>query len=186
MGEHDAHMPLTDAERKQAIELLDRAKQNLHQEVAGLSEAQLGFKPGADQWSIAETLEHITVIQEAVVGIATSRIDGGMPAAEGRDTAWEDAQVMAAVPDRSRKFQAPPPVLPSGRWSPAQAMVRYDAADSVIRGVLEHKTGLRARFIPHPALGPWDGYQWILGGACHTARHTEQIREIKAAAGYPG
>jgi hypothetical protein len=30
-----------------------------------------------------------------------------------------------------------------------------------------------------------DGYQWVLGVAAHTERHTKQIREVQATAGYP-
>ena len=37
----------------------------------------------------------------------------------------------------------------------------------------------------HPALGPLDGYQWVLFLAAHSVRHTKQILELKASAGFP-
>jgi hypothetical protein len=33
--------------------------------------------------------------------------------------------------------------------------------------------------------GPLDGYDWILAVAAHTARHTQQILEVKADPGFP-
>ena len=44
---------------------------------------------------------------------------------------------------------------------------------------------LRGRVIPHPALGPWDGYQWLLAAGSHCFRHTGQIREVKEEPDFP-
>ena len=41
------------------------------------------------------------------------------------------------------------------------------------------------RVLPHPIFGSWDGYQWILATAAHTARHLRQIREIQSAEAFP-
>ena len=45
---------------------------------------------------------------------------------------------------------------------------------------------LRGRVRPHPLFGPWDGFQWLLATGSHTARHNDQIREIKADVNFPG
>lgn len=51
--------------------------------------------------------------------------------------------------------------------------------------LLVEAPALRGHVIPHPFLGPWDGYQWILAAGAHGARHTAQIEEVKASAGFP-
>jgi hypothetical protein len=38
---------------------------------------------------------------------------------------------------------------------------------------------------PHPVFKMLDGYQWLLLLSGHSARHTAQIEEVKASAGYP-
>jgi hypothetical protein len=53
--------------------------------------------------------------------------------------------------------------------------------------------GLREHVIDAPALkavskgeyDKMDGYQWILAAAAHTERHTKQILEVRADAGFP-
>jgi hypothetical protein len=38
---------------------------------------------------------------------------------------------------------------------------------------------------PHLVFKMLDGYQWVLLLSGHSARHTAQIGEVKASAGYP-
>jgi len=40
-------------------------------------------------------------------------------------------------------------------------------------------------FYTHPAFGVLDGYQWLLLLSSHSARHTEQIEEVKADRNFP-
>jgi hypothetical protein len=51
--------------------------------------------------------------------------------------------------------------------------------------ILQSTPDLRAHVVAHPALGPLDGYQWILTVAAHTERHTKQILEVKADTRFP-
>ena len=44
---------------------------------------------------------------------------------------------------------------------------------------------LRNRVTKHPALGPIDGFQFILFNAGHGKRHTLQIEEVKADKAFP-
>ncbi len=44
---------------------------------------------------------------------------------------------------------------------------------------------LRGHGAPHPVFKMLDGYQWVLLLSGHSARHTAQIEEVKAGAGYP-
>ena len=44
---------------------------------------------------------------------------------------------------------------------------------------------LHGHSAPHPVFKMLDGYQWVLLLSGHSARHTAQIEEVKASAGYP-
>jgi hypothetical protein len=96
-----------------------------------------------------------------------------------------DAEIIANVADRSEKYKAPPQAIPAARWTPAEALAHYRDSNAKLRAAVETRHDLRAHVSAHPIFGPWDGYQWILGAAGHTSRHTDQIFEIKATAGFP-
>jgi hypothetical protein len=44
---------------------------------------------------------------------------------------------------------------------------------------------LRGHAADHPLFKNADGFQWLLLAAAHVERHVQQIREIKAASGFP-
>jgi hypothetical protein len=43
----------------------------------------------------------------------------------GRDTVKIDGMVLAMIPDRSHKAQAPPPLVPTGHWTPAETLDHF-------------------------------------------------------------
>jgi hypothetical protein len=171
-------------EKSKAAHYLASTRDNLVRAVTGLSDSQWDFKPAADRWSVAEILEHIVLVENRVHAII-----GGMPAAPPAEPDRIDSQidevVLAKVPQRLAKVQAGPQVTPSRQWSPAETLKRFlDSRDETLR-LLASAPSLRGHVVPHPILGPWDGYQWILAAAAHGSRHTEQILEVKADAGFP-
>ena len=181
-----AHVPAlepTPEERNQALEFLTQSRNGLFASVQGLSEAQWTFKPAPDRWSIAECVEHVVIVQDFVrANIGNLAAAAASPE---RDEKQIDALIIARVPDRSTRFPAPERVLPTGRWTPPEALDRYSASCQEIADRLSSASDLRGRAIPHPALGPLDGYQWILAVAGHTIRHTKQILEVAADPLYP-
>jgi hypothetical protein len=62
------HKPvsLTDQERKTAADLLTQTEQGVFNAVAGLSEAQLNFKPAPDKWSVLDCVKHIAVTEQSL------------------------------------------------------------------------------------------------------------------------
>jgi len=80
----------------------------------GLSEAQWNFKPAPDKWSVAQCLEHIAAAEDFIRGLITEKVMAAS-VAQDRDTARIDAGIMANVPDRTNKVQAPEPIRPTDR-----------------------------------------------------------------------
>lgn len=170
---------------------LMQTRDSLLESVSGLSAAQWQFKPAPDRWSVAEVLEHIILIETAILHNVRATIEAPLAPPE-----WEPSQIddfiLTQVPKRTRfadrqdppKFNAPPQLWPTGRWSTTEAVAIF--SDARERNLQMLTPGLlRGRVIPHPALGPWDGYQWLLGAGSHCSRHTSQIRELKEEPGFP-
>src|ERR1700736_5823794 len=115
---------LTPADREKAEQYLQQTRDGVVQATKGLSDAQIKFKPAPDRWSVAETLEHIVLVEDTLLQNVTDKVMKGPPGAADRDTAKIDAMVLAMIPDRSHKAQAAPPVTPSRRWAPAYSLYR--------------------------------------------------------------
>ena len=180
-----AAQDLTPSEREHALRYLDQTRDGVVNSVKGLSEAQWKFKPAADRWSVAEVVEHLALIEDMVRGVL-GNLDKGQNPAANRDVKQIDAMLLARVPDRSTKAQAPDVALPTGRWTPDDTLANFLASRAEVTAILQSARSLRAHVIAHPAFGPLDGYQWILAVAAHSERHTKQIMEVKADAHFPG
>jgi hypothetical protein len=174
---------LTTEEIVTASRHLAVARGYLFESVSGLSAAQWNFRPDHDNWSIAEILEHLVLIEGRVHAIIGNMID--CPEAEpGHKEKEVDDFIINEVPKRSIKVKASEPVCPADRWTGPEALESFIASREETMQLLAAPL-LRGRVRPHPIFGPWDGYQWLLAVASHTMRHTGQICEVKAHPNFP-
>jgi hypothetical protein len=175
----------TPADRKKAATYLDETRDGVVAATKGLSEAQMKFKPAPDRWSVAETLEHIVLVEDSLLPNVIDKVMKSPPGAADRDTAKIDAMVLAMIPDRSHRAQAAPPVTPAGRWTPADTLDRFLRTRSKTIALLESTPDLRAHASDSPLGQPLDAYQWVLFMAAHSQRHAKQILEVKADPDFP-
>ncbi len=176
---------LTQADREKGLQYLEQTRDGVVAATEGLSEAQLKFKPAPDRWSVAEVVEHITVVEGAIYGNVTDKIMKAPAGAADRDTAKIDAQVLAMVPDRSHKAKAPEQFVPTGRWPAADTLDQFSKARAQTIAFFEATTDLRAHVGGESPFGPLDAYEWLMFTAAHSARHTKQILEVKADPNFP-
>ena len=155
----------------------------LLESVGGLSTAQWNFKPASDAWSVAENMEHIVLIESGIHAIIEGMNDVSGQTAEG-DRREMDEFILNQIPKRSRKGKASAQACPTGRWTGPEALQQFVQCREQSTRLLVTRR-LRAHAFPHPLFGPWDGYQWLLAAGSHGARHTEQIREVKADRNFP-
>jgi hypothetical protein len=159
----------------------------------GLTEAQWQFKPSPDCWSIAQTVDHMVVIQELILGPIREQLASAPAPSADRDYKQVDAIVLQQFPLRLNKFQSPVVAQPAGQWPPAVAFERLVKNCERLTAYLESTPDLRQHVLESPplkavtkgAFDSADGYQWILAAAAHTERHTKQILEVKADANFP-
>jgi hypothetical protein len=176
---------LTSADRDKGVAYLQQTEDGVASAVKGLSEAQLKFKPAPDRWSVAETLEHIALAEDFIFQNINEKTMKAPAGAATRDIAKADAAVLAMVPDRSHKAQAPGPLVPSGRWTPAETLARFEKSRAHTIEFLQSTQDLRQHVIDSPLGQPLDAYEWLLFIGAHSARHTKQIEEVKADPNFP-
>ena len=172
-------------DRQKAYAYLDETRAKFLKSIEGLSEAQWKFKAGPDRWSIAEVAEHIGLSESLILSMIEGQVLKAPAKKPGEGIT--DEKLIAGITDRSQKAQAPEVLKPVNKWPTREALVTdfIAARAKTMEWLKTTNEDLRAHAAPHPAFGPLDGHQWILLLAGHSARHTAQIEEVKASAGYP-
>lgn len=179
---------LTEQERERAASYLEETRKEFLAAVAGLSEEQWKFKSAPERWSIAETAEHIAHSEDTIWQLVREKLMKSPPSPDRRgETKAKDEMILKGVPDRSRKFQAPERLQPTGRWATREELLKaFETARSAeIAFLQETKDDMRSRFEEHPFLKTIDAYQWLLLNGAHGKRHTAQILEVKADPNFP-
>ena len=177
---------VTQAERERAANYLQQTRDGVLAATRGLSEAQMKFKAAPERWSVAETLEHIALAEDFLLQNITDKIMKAPAGPADRDTAKIDAGILAMVPDRTQKRQAPGPLVPTGRWTPAESIDHFQKSRAKTLEFLQSTPDLRAHASSdNPFQQPMDAYDWLLFIAAHSERHTKQILEVKADPHFP-
>jgi hypothetical protein len=177
---------LSTADREKAVKYLDQTRDGVVAATKGLSDAQMKFKPAPDRWSIEEIVEHITLAEGFLLTNTQEKVMKAPAGAPDRDYVKIDSIVLAMVPDRSHKAQAPGPLVPTDRWTGAEALDQFLKARAKTMEFLETTPELRDHVVSSPPLNqPMDAYEWILFIAAHSERHTKQILEVKADPHFP-
>ena len=176
---------LTPADREKAVQYLETTKKGVLEATKGLTAAQWNFKPAPDRWSIAECMEHIAAAEDYIRGMVVEKVMVA-PAAPGRDVVKIDETIIANVPDRTNKVQAPEPLKPTNRFgSPQAAVDHFVESRSKTEEFVKDTPGLRDHAADSPIGTKWDAYEFVLLIAAHSERHTKQINEVKADPNFP-
>ena len=175
----------TPADKEKALAYLETSKKGVLAATKGLSEAQWNFKPAPDKWSVAECMEHIAASEDFIRDSVAEKVMKA-PAAPDRDIAKIDAGIMAMVPDRTTKVQAPEPIRPTNRYgSPDASIQHFVESRAKTEEYLKSTADLRGHAGDSPMGAKWDAYEFILLIAAHSERHTKQIEEVKANPNFP-
>lgn len=176
---------LSQADRDKAVQYLESTKKGVLEATKGLSAAQWNFKSAPDRWSIAECMEHIAASEDYIRGMVVEKVMVA-PAAPGRDVVKIDETILANVPDRSNKLQAPEPLKPTNRFgSPQLAIDHFVESRAKTEEFVKATPGLRDHAGDSPVGTKWDAYEFVLLIAAHSERHTKQINEVKADPNFP-
>ncbi|HTS61584.1 MAG TPA: DinB family protein [Candidatus Acidoferrales bacterium] len=176
---------LSQADRDKGVKYLEKTRDGVIASVKGLSDAQMRFKPAPERWSVAEVLEHIATAEEYIFGMVSEKIMKAPAGPAGRDVVKIDGMVLAMIPDRSVKAEAPPPLVPKNRWSPDETLDHFVKSRAKTIAYMQSTPDLREHAVDSPLGQPLDGYEWLLFIGAHSERHTKQILEVKADPNFP-
>jgi uncharacterized protein YciI len=174
-------------ERAYLIEQLEQSKKNMLASISGVSDAQWRFKPAPNVWSVQECAEHIILAEDFLFGLVRQAMKTPTVERPASATQEQDRAMVAKILDRSWKATAPEPITPSGtKFATPDAAAREFTArrDRSLEYARSTNDALREHVSKGPA-GDMDAYQFLLAMAAHSGRHTMQIREVEANAGYP-
>jgi DinB superfamily len=175
----------TQAEKDNALKYLETTKKGVLDATRGLSEAQWNFKAAPDRWSVAQVMEHIAAAEDFLRTLTKEKIMLAPAGEMGRDVKKTDDAVLAMVPDRTNKLQAPEPLVPSNRFGSPEASLKHFVESRVAtEDFLKSTTGMRDHVSDSP-MGKLDAYEFVLLIAAHSERHTKQINEVKANPNFP-
>jgi uncharacterized damage-inducible protein DinB len=170
---------------EEVLNYLDTQRHELRAAVDQVSSDRREESPGPDRWSVAQVLDHLTMIDRRV-GLGLKKWIGDAKAA-GLGPESEDSSVLNTIPsalitDRSRRVNAPEQIQPQTEVDAETAWAALEAARAALRETFLSADGLALAEViqPHSILGPINVYQWVLFVGSHEARHTLQVHEIAA------
>ncbi len=176
-------------DRARAVKYFEDTRAAFLAAIKPLSEAQWKFKQAPDRWSVAETAEHITAVEEALFGLVTTQVMKTPLAepAKPADAKAKDEMVVKGVSSRDTKVKAPEAFQPTGRYPSREVLLSTfeEGRSKVIDYMRSSSEPMRAHFMDSPVIKAMDGYQWMLFLAAHSERHTKQILEVKADPAFP-
>lgn len=163
--------------------------------LGGLTEVQGRWRPGPDQWSIAECVAHLAAIArqyqpglDTAVAAVRAR---GRPAHGGFQPGWLGRRFVAAMEPTtgSRRLRTTAALTPPRTVTLAEAEREFGTAQAALRSVLETTAGLdlgsatvRSPILPllRFSLGTA-----LAGLVAHERRHLAQARRVTQAPGFP-
>ncbi len=168
--------------------------------VAGITAAQEAFRPGPEEWSIPQVVEHLVLATQAGINLIWQAAEGvrrGRPVWRG-DPVHRGAPIEAVIvrtweltepgPRTWRTAeQVPESAVPSTGGPIAYWTARLEATQPVLERLSAVLAGLdlEAVVYPHALSGPLDARQRLEFLRWHVDHHLQQIEDIKAAPGFP-
>lgn len=162
---------------------------------AGLTDAQLNWKPAPESWSIAQCLEHLTMATEKFEQYFTKAIARGrdkQPASGAvayRPTRLGGWLIKQLLPTTTRKLPAPKIFRPAESSNIEGALDRFLRQHerfltfvNEARGINYNKTKLRSPVTPLMRYSLADAFVITV---VHGQRHLAQARRVRETPGFP-
>ena len=161
---------------KSTLKRLDTVHEKLSTAVRNTNPNLYSKRPAENEWSIAEVVQHLCLVEERVTEALEKGLEGGSP----KVGFLKKLIPMRIVSIRFKKFQAPKMVTPSETPPMDEILQNYDRA----RGRLKQfcvdcgPERLKTMSVKHPFMGDIDGLAAVSMLNFHEERHYKQIREI--------
>lgn len=159
----------------------------------GLTQSAADWRPGPDDWSVAEVAHHVvlseesmrTVVERSLARHAAGKRFEPMPDAE-RTLAFAELVGRRGTLARG-PLKNPEPVTPTRGRAVADLVLELERGAVVSRAAFEPLDPelLRRLTCPHPLFGLLTLYQWIELVGHHDRDHADQIDRIRRRPDFP-
>lgn len=157
------------------MKINDEARATLLNEVTGLGDEELNKRPSSGGWSIAQVMEHLYLMERAVV----YNIQHALENSSIKEVSSKPIELTV---NRSRKVEAPEFVQPSDSTMTLKDLQqKLQTSHEALRGIYTtvDEERLVEKTAVHPVFGELNLIQWIPFVGYHEQRHIDQIKEIK-------
>ena len=178
---------LSKKERKYVADHMKDTRADALKSVKDLSEAQLNFRPGQDQWTVKECIYHIAISEKNLWNMIEAAMKAPANPEKRSEIKMTDEQLVKMLQDRSFKVktgeQFEPKNTPYKSLDEALTDFKINRA-SHIKYIKSTTEDLRNHMV-QMSFGWLDCYQVCLMLSAHSNRHTQQINEVKKTTGFP-
>lgn len=162
---------------KGTLNRLDSVHEKLSSAIRTTDPSLYSKRPGENEWSIAEVVQHLCLVEERILEALKKGLESGRPAKVGF---LKQLIPMRIVSLRFKKLKAPKIVTPKDPPGMDQLLSDYDEVRGRLKQVCVEngRDRLKAISVKHPFLGDIDGVAAVSMLNFHEERHYKQIREI--------
>jgi hypothetical protein len=169
---------------QELIDYLTMQRRAVRDAVAAVPAELRDRKPGPGKWSVAEVLEHLSMIEQRVAALLTKQVAAARANGVGADP--DTSSVVASfvnaegLTNRATKIVTPKAGVPTGTVDAVSGAEALEKAQVAMMDSLRDANGVSLQDLTaaHPVLGPLNMYHMVVALGLHDARHAAQIREI--------
>ena len=161
---------------KSTLKRLDAVHAELKTTISRVEPALLSRRPAENEWSVAEVIEHLCLVEGAVMKGIKSKL--AQPPV--KVSFLKKFFPMRIVSLRMKRLQAPKYVQPANELPPVDELLeKFDAVRASTKElcIKEGPERLSQVCLKHPYFGDMDGAAAVSMVAFHEQRHLKQIRE---------
>ena len=163
----------------------DSARARLFESVEGLDDGQQSFRPEPGLWSVAEILEHLSLVEAQLVRlfqVVLRKAEAAGGAGRAVDAPFAPI-TLREVAERAatEKYKAPETAVPTGGVTLTDSIARLNQTRDALNELrpLIERLDCTQMLYPHPAFGPLNLYQWLAFMGLHQSRHRRQIEALR-------
>ena len=160
----------------------DKVRGKLKSLVANLNDEQANTLPDGEKWTVAEFVEHISIVDEGIMRISAKMLNAAKESGVASDGSakFSAGFLEKSAAGRDAKFEAPERVRPTGKKTIEESLTKLDETRQKLeelRPLFESVECSDVKF-PHPAFGDMTAHEWLLLLGGHEIRHIKQIQGI--------
>jgi hypothetical protein len=168
---------------KELLDHLDACRADLRAAVESVPASLRDRHPEPDRWSVANVLEHLSIVEGRVARTLAEKIAAARAAGLGEER--DQSPILPTIDlarfvDRRNRIKGIAPIMPSAGMTADAAWSALERTRERMREAVFSADGLAIGELtqPHPIFGPLSLYEFIAFVGGHEARHGAQIREI--------